>query len=322
MALSDLELQDIPDALLLDLFDHLDDYAAQHEGKIHVIKASGKIIGKKPLRERFAKQVVAMRRMGLKVVVLHGAGKQIDAAIKEETGKTSRFENGLRVTEAEHVEIIDRVTQETNKLLCDTFDDVSKGRIIPFGMAGHERDVDIVSSPIDAQAGNFSGENVISINKHRLVSHLEDPKRIPIITNMARINKPVKGVQKINLNADSVANAMATTLKAYRLMLCSDVPGVLEPVQPVESYTSEQVPGLIKNGILRIVPEIHEGNVRDLIERKIISGGMLVKVEQAFKTAAEMSRGGAVVIMDENFLMELLTKKGHGTMIRPIIHGT
>ncbi|MCB1537356.1 MAG: acetylglutamate kinase [Rhodospirillales bacterium] len=291
------DINQIPDDLMARILDHVVNYKRQHEGLIHVVKASGKIVDNPAIRENFAKQVVAMRRdLGLKVVVVHGAGKQIDKALHD-AGFVSTKENGLRVTQAEHMETIDRVARNTNRILCDMFGTVSRGDILPIGLSGYDSELDMFAQPISAATNNFSGEKVTSLNPWRLLRHLKDEKAIPIITNMCGAQDTTSNVTKINVNADSVASALAIHLKAHRLLMCSDVRGVLDENQ-------------------HVIPEISSENFGSLKDRGILAGGMLVKVNEAFATAAQMPAGSGVVIMDENFLMELLTPKGHGTMIR------
>jgi len=292
------DINQIPDALMAQILNMVVEYKRQHEGLTHVVKASGKIVDDPTIRRRFAEQVVSMRRdLGLKVVVVHGAGKQITRAIKDETGEDSEFENDLRITRSHHVEIVDRVTRQTNRVLCDMFGDASAGHVLPIGLSGYDPELDMVSEPIDADKNNFSGNSVLSFNPWRLMRHLNDEKSIPIITNMCGVARPIGNVSKINVNADPVASKIAMSLKAHRLLMCGREAGVLD-----------------ENG--HVIPELRESDVQGLLDRKVIDKGMAVKVRSAFDTARNMGAGGGVVIMDENFLMELLTKKGHGTMCR------
>jgi|GEM_PF-22293 len=291
------EINQIPDRLMATILEQVVSFKRQHEGLIHVVKASGKIVDHPVIRENFAKQIVAMRRdLGLKVVVVHGAGKQIDAALNA-AKFVSRKENGLRITEADHIETIDRVVRDTNKTLCNMFADVSKGDVLPLGMPGYHPDVEILGKPIDAANNNFSASQIVSVNPWRMLHLLNDPKVIPVITNMCAIDEEHENASIVNVNADTVASALAISLKAHRLLMCSDVPGVLDKEN-------------------KVIAEIAPHEVAGLKASGILGGGMLVKVNEAFATAGQMKADSGVVIMDENFLMELLTPKGHGTMFR------
>lgn len=291
------DINQIPDRLMATILEQVVSFKRQHEGLIHVVKASGKIVDNPLVRENFAKQIVAMRRdLGLKVVVVHGAGKQIDKALND-AGFVSRKEQGLRITESAHIETIDRVVRQTNQTLCNMFGDVSKGDVLPIGMPGYHADIDITATPIDAANNNFSAAQIVSVNPWRLLHLLNDPKVVPVITNMCAIDQLRDNVSIVNVNADTVASALAISLKAHRLLMCSDVPGVLDHNN-------------------KVIPEIAPQDVDGLKARSILGGGMLVKVNEAFATASQMQPGSGVVIMDENFLMELLTPKGHGTMFR------
>jgi len=287
----------LSDDAVADILSQAFAFKHEHEGRLFVVKASGKIIDNPELRRSFAQQVTVMRRdLGLKVIVVHGAGKQIDIALKE-AGKVSRKANGLRISEADHIEIIDAATRKANETLCSAFAEAANGHTAPVGLSGHDSNLGMISAPIDADNNNFSGESVLDFNKWYLKSLLDDGKTIPIITNMCSNFKPLNGVTKINVNADGVAAKLAAGMGAHRLLMCSDVPGVLD-----------------KEG--KIISEIKRDEVEDLIKRDVLSGGMLVKVNEAFTTASRMSEGSAVIIMDEKFLLELLTPKGRGTMFR------
>lgn len=276
---------------------HAFEFKHENEGRTVVVKASGKIIDNEAIRNSFAQQVNVMRRdLGLKVVVVHGAGNRIDAALAA-AGKTSLKRNGLRVSQADHIEIIDSATREANKILTDTFNTYAGNHVKPYGLSGHHPDLRMQASAIDAYNNNFSGENVIDVNKWFLKHMLDDGKTIPIITNMCANITPIDGVTKINVNADTVAARLAISLGAHRLLMCSDVPGVLDLEK-------------------RIIPEIKPDEVDGLVRDGTLSGGMLVKVNEAFEVASRMTPESAVIIMDEKFLLELLTPMGRGTMFR------
>jgi acetylglutamate kinase len=289
-------LPEISDDHVAQILTHAFDYKHQNEGRTVVVKASGKIIDDEAIRTSFAQQVTVMRRdLGLKVIVVHGAGNRIDKALAA-AGKVSTKRNGLRVSEADHIEIIDAATREANALLCQTFNQFAGTHIAPLGLSGHDINLNMTSAAMDAHNNNYSGENVIDFNKWYLKHLLDDGKSIPIITNMcANINGGQ--VSKINVNADGVAAKLASGMEAYRLLMCSDVPGVLDQDK-------------------RIIPEIKQNEVDTLVKDGTIGGGMLVKVQEAFATASRMAPESAVIIMDEKFLLELLTPKGHGTMFR------
>ncbi len=287
----------LSDDAVADILSQAFAFKHQHEGLIHVVKASGKIVDNPALRQSFAQQVTVMRRdLGLKVVVVHGAGKQIDIALSN-AGKTSRKQNGLRVSEADHIEIIDQATRDVNKILCDTFASVANGPVQALGLSGHNSDLALKSAPIDSDNDNFSGEAVLDFNKWYLNHVLDDGRTIPVITNMCANFSPINGVTKINVNADAVAAKLATGMKAHRLLMCSDVPGVLDENK-------------------NIIPEIKRDELDGYVQKGVIGGGMLVKVNEAFSTASRMGKDAAVIIMDEKFLVELLTPKGRGTMFK------
>lgn len=293
---------EIPDGLMARILRDVFAYRRQHEGRVHIVKASGKIVDNPDIRHAFAAQVVAMRRdLGLKVAVVHGAGKQIDKALAD-AGHESVKKDGLRITNAAHVEIIDAVAMAANRTLCDAFREASFGHARPVGLAGHDNRLGMTASPMDPRNDNFSGEKVDGLDPFFLRKLMKDSRNIPVITNMCGVESPANDVTKINVNADAVASALAVRMKAHRLLMCSDVPGVLD-----------------ENG--KVIPEILGEDLDGLAGRGVLKGGMLVKVKEAFATASRMGPDSGVVIMDENFLMELLTHKGHGTMVRGFTPG-
>jgi acetylglutamate kinase len=228
------------------------EYRRLHKGKTVVVKASGKIIDNPELLTSFADQVTTMRRdLGLKVIVAHGAGKQIDALLKD-AGYTSRKENGLRISEAEHIDIINTATKQANKKLCDAFKAVSEDHITPVGLQGHHADLNMHAAAFDAANNNYSGESVLGFNKWYLTHLLSDKKNIPIITNMCAHSDATSPVKMINVNADGIASALAIGMQAHRLLLCSDVAGVL-------------------NASKQIIPEIKPQDVSKLEADRVIS---------------------------------------------------
>lgn len=306
----------VTDAQVAEILNNAFAFKHAHEGLVHVVKASGKIVDNEDLRRQFAQQVTVMRRdLGLKVIVVHGAGKQIDIALKDHE-KPSIKQGGLRVSYADHIEIIDSVTREANKLLCDAFREVANGSITVKGISGHDSNLRLTSAPIDAYNDNYTGTAVLDFNQWYLKHLLDDGRTIPVITNMCANFTPINNVSKINVNADAVASKIAIGMQAHRLLLCSDVPGVLEPVGkgPMPDFKPSEVEQLIRDGIVRIIPEIKPADVKALKRKGIISAGMEVKVNESFTTASSMGPESAVIIMDHNFLLELLTKEGRGTM--------
>lgn len=314
------DINQIPADVATQFIDHLVRFRREHAGRIHIVKPSGSIIENSDLRRQFAKEVVRLSRdFGLQVAVVHGAGVQITAALKA-AGKDSVFKDGLRVSHNDHMEIINRATLDVNETLCQEIDEAGEGYVFAKGMPGHHPDINMVSKPMDIDADNFSGTEVISMSTGSLKRALKDDALIPVITNVCQIDVPVNGVRYINVNADSVANTLATRLGAYRLMLCAEVPGVMEPLDG-KTYNFKKIPRdelqqLIRAGNVRVLPEIRPEDLQPLLTRGVIDGGMVVKVKEAFATASKMGPGGAVVILDHNFSVETLTPRGAGTIFR------
>lgn len=289
-------LNDIPDELLADIINAQLAYQKEYANATIIVKASGKIVGNKGVLQNFTKQISALRRgLGVNIVVVHGAGKQIDSALSD-AGFTSAKDpkTGLRISERDHLPIIDRIARNTNTVLCDAFNQFAGDDIYPIGISGYESEVRMQSHPINANKNNYSGLQVTKLETGRLRHLMENKKAIPIITNMCRDQNGTL----INVNADSVASALAIALKARRLLLCSDGTGVQD-----------------ENGT--VIKELSYSRFVQLRKTGVISGGMIPKVKEAFETARNMPENGGVVIMDENFLIELMTHRGRGTLITP-----
>ena len=268
-------------------------FQREYKGRLSIVKGSGKTVDDEGASRRFARRTIIMRRdMQQKVIVFHGAGIQITEALKNQ----SRFDDRkLRITEADHVPVIDNVMWQTGKRLGEIFQEVSGGSITPVVLPAYTGNI-IVADPFNAKGNNFSGFPV-KINVDLLNAILSDEKAIPIISTMARISKPYNGVNYVNVNADDAATETGIAMEAKRVFICSDKPGVLD-----------------KNG--KLIPEILTHQIAGLIEDGTIQGGMIAKIEAAGRTAEALGVDGGVVIIDDNILVEQLTDRGRGTLVR------
>lgn len=289
---STLTIDDIPNQLQTEIITSSFQFQHKYNGQIIVIKASGKIVENTKSLNHFAHQVLTLRSMGMKPVVIHGAGKQITAEL-EANNLESDFKKGLRVSRKNHLPIIDSVIRKTNTLLCNALTEHAQGGIYPIGMSAYDSEIQMVATPISIARNNYSSDTVTSLNIGRLNHILESTKAIPVITNMARATDGTL----INVNADPVAAALAIALKAKRLLMCSDVAGVNDD----------------SNTMMR---EITRSQFNEYTKSGVIKDGMYTKVKTAFKIATQMAHhGGGVVIMGDDFIMELLGEKGAGTRI-------
>jgi acetylglutamate kinase len=262
-------------------------YLQRYEGATVVIKFGGNAMGDASM-DTFARDVVLMRQVGVNPVVVHGGGPMINEMLKRLDIK-SEFVNGKRVTDAATVEVVEMVLSgPVNKRIVQAIN-AQGGKAV--GLSGKDANL-MVCEPDDPALG-FVGRPV-EMNPGFLRA-LASAETIPVI---APIGTGRNG-ETYNVNGDTAAGAIAASLKADRLLLLTDVPGV-------------------KNAEGAVVTELTPAQIRAMKADGTISGGMIPKVD----TALEAIDGGvrAVVILDGRApnacLLELYTEHGAGSLIR------
>jgi acetylglutamate kinase len=276
-------------------------YFRRYSGKTVVIKYGGHAMGDEAIAQQFAADVVLLKQVGMNPVVVHGGGPQIGAMLERLKIKSS-FVDGLRVTDRETVEIVEMVLSGSiNKELVMW---INKAGGLAVGLSG--KDADLIRArkfehtPRRATDSNiekvldlgFVGEPY-AINT-KMLDLLEKSDIIPVI---APIGVGSKG-ETYNINADTVAGAVAAALKAKRFLLLTDVVGVLDKEK-------------------KLISQLTVETARELIADGTISGGMIPKIE----TCLDAIKGGveAAVIIDGRvphaILLELFAE-GAGTLIR------
>ncbi len=275
-------------------------YIQRYAGKTIVIKYGGHAMTDENLKRSFAQDVVLLKQIGINPVVVHGGGPQIGNLLKQ-IGKESRFVEGMRITDAETMEVVQMVLGGlVNQQIVNMINQAG-GRAI--GLTGKDGNLiiarklamtrkdsmDQTAEPIDL---GHVGE-VEQINP-RAVRLLEEDRFIPII---APIGVGKEGTV-YNINADLVAGKMAEVLHAERLLLLTNTPGVLN-----------------KAGTL--LEELDAAQIQALIADGTIQGGMLPKLACALD-AVRGGAGSASVLdgrVEHAVLLELLTDQGVGTMV-------
>ncbi|HEX6101935.1 MAG TPA: acetylglutamate kinase [Alphaproteobacteria bacterium] len=276
-------------------------YMRRYAGKTFVIKYGGHAMGDAELADIFARDIVLLKQVGIHPVVVHGGGPQIGRMLDRLKIK-SEFIDGLRVTDAETVEIVEMVLSGTiNKEIVAAISAAGGTAVGLSGKDGHliqarkltraRRDPDSnIEKVLDL---GYVGEPT-EVNASML-TRLEQGGMIPVI---APIGAGPDG-ETFNINADTVAGAVAAATKATRLLLLTDVIGVLDKER-------------------NLIAELTLSRARELIADGTISGGMIPKLE----TCIEAIEGGleAAVILDGRvphaLLLEIFTNHGVGTLIR------
>ena len=275
-------------------------YMRKYSGMTIVIKYGGHAMGDAELSRKFARDVVLMKQVGINPVVVHGGGPQI-ATMMERLRIESEFIDGLRVTDAATMEIVEMVLAgRINKEVASAINQVGG---IAVGLSGRDsnlvlarklkRTVKDPDSNIEKVLDlGFVGEPV-SVNTH-VLDVLAASDVIPVI---APIGHGENG-ETFNINADTFAGAIAAALDARRLLLLTDVAGVMD-------------------GDGNILTRLTAQDVEELIKDGTIAGGMIPKVETCLEAVA--GGVGASVIIDGRvphaLLLELFTEHGAGTLI-------
>ena len=264
-------------------------YLQRFAGAIVVVKFGGNAMGGAEEMADFARDIVLMRQVGVNPVVVHGGGPMINKML-DKLGIESTFVRGKRVTDQATVEVVEMVlTGLVNKRIVQAIMDEG-GRAV--GLSGKDDDL-LVAEPDDPELG-FVGRPV-EMNV-QVLHDLFAAGIIPVIAPVATGRVPN---ETFNVNGDTAAGAIAGALKADRLLLLTDVPGV-------------------KNKDGEVVTELTSAEVRDMINEGTISGGMIPKVETALSAVQNGVR--AAVIIDgklpNSTLLELFTEHGAGSIIR------
>jgi acetylglutamate kinase len=277
-------------------------YLRRYAGATVVVKYGGHAMGEGALAEQFGADIAILKQVGINPVVVHGGGPQINAMLKR-LAIQSTFVNGLRVTDAAMVEVVEMVLAGTvNKYVAGL---ISRAGALAVGICGKDgglirarklartqRDPDSrIEKVLDL---GFVGEpERVDV---RVIHALTGAGLIPVI---APVGAGEDG-QTYNINADTAAGAIAGALSATRLLMLTDVPGVLDEEQ-------------------KLIPEMTVAEVQRGIERGMITGGMIPKVENCVD-AVQRGAKGAVILdgrVPHACLLELFTEAGPGTIIRP-----
>jgi len=265
-------------------------YIDRFRGAVVVIKFGGNAMVDPDLSRTFAEDIVLLRSVGMKPVVVHGGGPQIGELLGR-LGKESEFRDGLRVTDAETLDVARMVL--VGKVGRDIVGAINVHGAYAVGLSGEDGGM-IRAEARDPELG-FVG-NIVEVNPN-IVERLMAEEMIPVIST---IGSDAAG-QAYNINADTVAGALAGALRAEKAVYLTDVPGLLADVDDPESIIAQAT-----------VPEL-----RRLIDDGTIAGGMIPKVDacihavESGAVAAHMLDGRVPHVL----LLELFTDSGIGTKI-------
>ena len=262
-------------------------YLKKYSKEKIVIKCGGRVLLDPILFENFIKDVVTLKKLGLTPLLVHGGGLGIKKKLDESNIK-SNFIMGLRVTDEKMIKIVEDVMVEFNKEIVETLEKEScKAKSITI----RENNVIYVRQK-NKELGYVGSPTRIN---DKLIKNFIDEDFIPVVAPMGLDEKN----QAYNINADTAAGALATSLKSRRLLLMTDVEGVYD-----------------ENN--KLISEIKSAEAEKLIYNQTIHGGMIPKIRTCINAVNNNVRG--VVIIDgrkpHSILFELFSDKGAGTLIR------
>ncbi len=266
-------------------------YLKRYYGKTIVVKYGGNAMISDDLKEQVMEDIVLLSMVGIKVVLVHGGGPEMSDVMKR-LGKVPEFVDGLRVTDAETIEIAEMVLAgKINKSLVNLIQ-MKGGKAV--GLSGI--DGKMIRAEFKDERLGYVG-NVVKVDA-KPITTLLDNGYIPVVST---IGCDKKG-NIFNINGDTAAGKIAPAVNAVRLIMMTDIEGIMEdPSDP--------------NSVIR---EIRISQAEQMIKDGIISGGMIPKVRCCID-ALEGGVSGAVIIdgrVPHATLMEILTDEGAGTMFR------
>jgi len=262
-------------------------YVSKYKEEKIVIKCGGKVLIDPDLFNKFIEDVAILYKLGLTIIIVHGGGPKI----KEELAKLnieSQFIKGLRVTDKQTMKIVGKALVDFNS---EIIEKLKKKECKADGLNVDQKNIFIVEQ--ENKNLGFVGKPKKILNEK--IQSIIDQQQIPVISPMG---KDEKG-EKYNINADTAAAAVAKSLKSRRLLLMTDVSGVYDENK-------------------KLINEINPAEAKNLIDKKIVEGGMIPKLLNSIDAIENGVKG--VVIIDgrklHSILYEIFSDEGAGTLIR------
>ena len=262
-------------------------YLEKYNDEYIVIKCGGSVLIDQNLFDIFIKDISTLNKLGFTPIIVHGGGKRISNKLNE-IGLESKFIKGLRVTDKDTIKVVEEVLIDFNKEIINALD---KQNCESQSINSKENNILTVVEENEELGFVGSPTNV----DQSIIDKIIADKKVPIIAPLGLD----KNDQTYNVNADTAAGYIAKKINARRLIILSDVEGVLD-----------------KNK--NLIPEINSESIKELIDNETITGGMIPKINNCLDVASNGVKG--VVIIDgrknHSVLFELLSDEGSGTLIR------
>jgi acetylglutamate kinase len=262
-------------------------YLDKYHNEFIVIKCGGSVLINQELFNIFIEDISVLKKLGLSPIIVHGGGKRINNKLNKLNIK-SNFIKGLRVTDSKTIDIVENVLIEFNKEIVNALKNKTcEARRIT------SKEYSVIKVKPESDELGFVG--IPTKIKTNVLKEIIKSNEVPVIAPLGLNDKN----HTFNINADTAAGSIAKELKARRLLIISDVEGVLD-----------------KNN--KLITEINSIKAKEMIDGEIISGGMIPKINNCLDVASNGVKG--VVIIDgrknHSILFELLSDKGSGTLIR------
>lgn len=264
-------------------------YIKSFSGATFVVKYGGAAMEEEALKKEFAKDVVLLKYVGINPVIIHGGGPKIGKILRDLQIPTT-FVDGLRVTDEKTLEVVEMVLAgHINKEIVKNINDMG-GKAI--GLSGKDGRL-LVAKKIEGKDLGLVGD-IIDVD----VAIIKDINKHGYIPVIAPIADGIDG-KSYNVNADTAAGCIARALGADKLILLTDVEGVLD-----------------RDG--KLISSLNKDEVEGLVEKKVISGGMIPKVECCLKALQGGVKGTHIIDgrVPHAILLEVFTDSGIGTQIR------
>ncbi len=261
-------------------------YIDKYNNEIIVIKCGGSVLLNSKLFNQFIEDISVINKLGLKIIVVHGGGKNIQKKL-DENKIESKFIDGLRITDEKVIKIVENSLNELNAEIVKKLNE-KKCIAISINSKKNVIKVDKISNKL-GYVGNPKEVD------HNNIKKLLSNKKLPVIVPMGNCDD-----NKIyNINADTAAGSIAKSLNSRRLLLMTDVEGVLD-----------------KNK--KLIPQLNSNFAKKMIDEGIIQGGMIPKINTCLDSLNNGVTGVAIVDgrKSHSILFELFSDKGAGTLIR------
>ncbi len=258
--------------------------------KVFVIKYGGSILNDESVRKHVFEDIVFLSYVGIRTILVHGGGPYISSRLKEK-GLEAIFHEGIRVTNKATMEIVKEELEKLNKQIVAEIKEL-KGDVT--GLKGHENILHVVKKKASKELG-FVG-TIKNVEREAIEKHLKRG-RITVIAPMGICDEK----QPHNINADEVASAIASSLNAEKFVLLTNVQGVMKKEDDPKSFLSS----------------LNNEEVKSLIKKKIIKGGMIPKVNSCLEALSGGVKKSHIIDarLRHALLLEIFTDKGIGTQI-------